>query len=133
MNLKDYFRETGGRGVFSSAGTDGRVTSAIYSSPHVMDDDRLAFILREHLTYANLQENPYAVYLFMEGRNQLDGVRLYLKKSGEDNDHGLLASMTRRHLTPEEDKAKGPKHIVYFEVEKILPLVGDGPGKIGRS
>jgi len=32
--------------------------------------------------------------------------------------------MTRRNLTPEEDKAAGPKHIVYFNLEKILSLVG---------
>jgi len=130
MDLKKYFAETAGRGIFSSAGNDGRVTSAVYSTPRVMDDNRLAFILREHLTYANLQTNPYAVYLFMEDRNSLDGVRLYLKKSGEDNDPELLAAMTRRHLTPEQDKSKGPKHILYFEVEKILPLVGGGEAKV---
>jgi len=32
--------------------------------------------------------------------------------------------MTRRNLTPEKNKAAGPKHIVYFNLEKILSLVG---------
>ena len=130
MDLKVYFAETGGMGILSTAGDDGRVTSAIYSIPKIMDDNRLAFILREHLTYANLKENPYAVYLFMEDRNRLGGARFYLKKNGEDDDPELLAAMTRRNLTPEEDMARGPKHIVYFEIEKILSLVGDGQTKI---
>ena len=133
MNLEQYFNETRGRGIFSSAGVDGPVTSAIYSTPRVIDEKRVAFILREHLTYANLQVNPYGCYLFLEDRNSLDGIRLYLKMSGEDNDPELLAAMTRRHLTPEEDKARGPKHIVYFEVEKVLPLVGEGEAKISIS
>ncbi len=130
MTLKQYFSGTRGRGILSSAGADGRVTTAIYSTPTIMDDNRLAFIMREHLTYANMQVNPHAAYIFLEDRNSLDGLRLYLKKTGEDNDPELLTSMTRRHLTPEEDRARGPKHIVYFEVEKILPLVGDGEVKI---
>jgi hypothetical protein len=33
--------------------------------------------------------------------------------------------MTRRNLTPEEDRSKGPKHLVIFRVDKILPLIGD--------
>jgi hypothetical protein len=34
--------------------------------------------------------------------------------------------MTRRHLKPEVDVQKGPKHLVYFAVEKVLPLIGSG-------
>jgi hypothetical protein len=34
--------------------------------------------------------------------------------------------MKRRHLTPEEDEAKGPKFLMHFRVERILPLIGDG-------
>ncbi|MFO7607434.1 MAG: pyridoxamine 5'-phosphate oxidase family protein [Desulfurivibrionaceae bacterium] len=130
MNLKEYFAKTRGRGVLSSADAEGRVTTAIYSTPVVRNDNLLAFVTREHLTYANLQTNPYAAYLFMEDRNSLAGVRLYLKKSGEDDDPELLAAMSRRYLTPAEEKAKGPKHLVYFEVEKILPLVGDREAEI---
>jgi len=34
--------------------------------------------------------------------------------------------MKRRHLTPEEDKAKGPKFLTHFRVERITTLIGDG-------
>ena len=58
------------------------------------------------------------------------GLRLYLKKAREDDDPGLIRSMTRRHLTPEQDAQKGPKHLVYFTVEKVLPLIGSGKAPV---
>lgn len=44
----------------------------------------------------------------------------------EETDTPLIAKMTRGNLTPEEDRAKGPKFLVHFKVEKILPLIGSG-------
>ena len=52
------------------------------------------------------------------------GVRLFLKKTREDTDVELIQRMTRRSLTPEEDVAKGPKFLAYFEIEKALNLIG---------
>jgi hypothetical protein len=126
MNLSDYFSINEGRGIFSSAGRDGKVTAAVYSTPHICEDGTVAFIMRQHLTHANLQDNPHAVFLFIEEGPGTHGVRLYLKKVREDSDPTLLAAMTRRHLTPAQDQALGPKFIAYFEVEKIINLVGDG-------
>lgn len=125
MNLKEYFSNTEGRGVFASAGADGQVTAAIYATPHLGDDGTAAFIMREHRTHANLQENPHAVFLFIEEGPGSHGVRLYLEKLREESDPALLTALTRRHLTPDEDQALGPKFIVYFSIEKIVKLVGD--------
>ena len=108
----------------STADRQGRVDAAIYGRPHVMADGTLAMIMRDRLTHKNLQENPYAAYLFIEAAPGHQGVRLFLKKLREDDDSALLQQMTRRTLTPEEDKAKGPKFIVYFKVEKALKLIG---------
>jgi hypothetical protein len=38
--------------------------------------------------------------------------------------------MTRRNLTPEQDKQKGPKHLVIFSVEMIFPLIGAGESTV---
>jgi hypothetical protein len=43
-------------------------------------------------------------------------------------DHELITAMTRRHFSAEEDQTKGPKHLVTFAVEKVLPLIGAGRG-----
>jgi len=124
MNLKNYFADKRGTGVMSTADAEGRVDSAIYARPQVQDDGSLAMIMRGRLTHKNLQENPYATYLFIEDQPGYQGLRLYLKKIGEDDNQELIQKMTRRSLTSEEDSAKGPKFILYFEVEKILDLVG---------
>ena len=124
MDLKEYFSENRGVGVLSTADAEGRVDAAIYARPHMMEDGSLAMIMRDRLSRKNLQQNPYAVYLFIETAVGYQGVRVFLKKIREDNDQELIAHMTRRSLTPQEDEAKGPKYMVYFEVEKVLTLIG---------
>jgi hypothetical protein len=124
MNLKNYFNEQRGVAVLSTADTEGRVDAAIYARPHFMADGRLAMIMRDGLTHKNLQENPYAAFLFMESSPGYQGVRLYLKKVAEDTDPVLIKEMTRRSLTEKEDQEKGPKFIVYFKIEKVRTLIG---------
>lgn len=126
MNLIKYFETADGTGVLASADSEGKVNTAIYSRPHVFDDNTVAFVMRQKLTYHNLQSNPYASFLFHESGPGYSGMRLYLKKMKEETDSPLIQKMTRPNLTPEEDKAKGPKYLVHFKVEKILPLIGSG-------
>lgn len=126
ISLKEYFENNTGTGVLSTADADGKVDAAIYSRPHVYDDGSAAFLMRDHLTHHNLESNPHAAYLFIEKGAGYKGMRMFLKKTGEETDPELIARMTRRHLSPEEDKAKGPKFLVRFSVEKILPLIGSG-------
>lgn len=126
MKLKEYFENVHGTGVLATADADGKVDAAIYSIPHVADDGAVAFVMREHLTHHNLQSNPHATFLFIEHGPGHKGVRLFLKKVKEETDSTLIAAMTRRHLTPEEDLQKGPKFLLSFAVEKILPLIGSG-------
>jgi len=126
MSLKQYFETASGTGVLSTADAGGKVDAAIYSTPHVMDDGSVAFIMRERLTHENLRSNPFAAYLFLEEAPGHKGIRLFLKKTREDDNAELIATMTRRNLKPELDAQKGPKHLVYFAVEKVLPLIGSG-------
>ncbi len=130
MTLNDYFYNVAGKGVLATADAEGKVDAAIYSKPHILEDGTLAFIMRDHLTHHNIGSNPYATYLFIEDGPHYKGIRLFLKKVREDSDPELIAKMTRRHLTPEQDKAKGPKFLVYFSLEKILPLIGSGKSEI---
>ena len=130
--LKQYFETASGTGVLSTADADGRVDAAVYSTPHVMDDGTVAFIMRERLTHENLRSNPFAAYLFREDRPGYRGLRLFLKKFREDESPEMIKSMTGRQLKPELDAQKGPKHLVYFTVEKVLPLIGSEEPSIPR-
>lgn len=126
MDLKKYFENAHGTGVIATSDSEGKVNTAIYGRPHVFDDGTVAFLMRKKLTHHNIQSNPYASFLFHESGPGYSGVRLHLKKIKEETDSPLIAQMTRGSLTPEEDKAKGPKYLVHFKVEKILPLIGSG-------
>ena len=126
MDLKKYFESAKGTGVLATADSQGKVNVAIYSSPHVFDDGTVAFLMRQKLTHHNLQTNPYASFLFHESGAGYSGLRMHLKKIKEETESPLIAKMTRGNLTPEEDSAKGPKYLVHFIIEKILPLIGSG-------
>ncbi|MHB8989587.1 MAG: pyridoxamine 5'-phosphate oxidase family protein [Desulfobulbia bacterium] len=130
MDMKEYLESTAGRGVLATAGGDGRVDAALYSVPHVLEDGVVAFLMRDRLSHRNIQENPYATFLFMADGPGSRGVRLFLKKIKEETDPAAIKSLMRRHLTPEEDQARGMTFLVSFAVEKILPLIGDDPAKI---
>jgi hypothetical protein len=129
MNLKDYFENVQGHGILATADASAKVNMALFSRPHCLDDGTLAFIMSQRLTHANLQVNPQAAYLFMETGAGYKGKRLYLTKVGEEQDTELLKSLRRRAYSPEREKAAGPRYLVFFKVDKELPLVGSGEGE----
>ncbi len=124
MELKEYFEKNKGTGVLSTADNDGNVDSAIYARPHIMDDGEFVLLMRDRLSYANLQSNPKAAYLFLEEGAGYKGARFFLKKVKENMDAEFIKSIRRRayheDITGEEDT-----HAVFFEITKQLPLIGD--------
>jgi hypothetical protein len=90
VKIKEYFKTARGQGVLATADAKGKVDVAIYAVPHVIDDKNIAFIMTEKLTYKNLQSNPSAAYLFIEGEERYKGQRLYLTKIKEEKDSPLL-------------------------------------------
>lgn len=125
MTLREYFQSVKGRGVLATADADGKVDAAIYATPHFIDDETIAFIMRDRLTHHNLQSNPYAAYLFMEAGDKVLGQRLFLTKTREEQDSELLHSLRRRKYTDDENEAK---FLVFFQIDKVLPLIGGGSG-----
>jgi hypothetical protein len=123
MKISEYFKTAKGTGVLATADGSGRVNVSIYAVPHVMDEETIAFLMADRLTHQNLQSNPHAAYLFMEGEEKYKGKRLYLTKIREEKDTKILDSIRRK----EYPELKGKEHLVYFRVDKILPLIGTGP------
>ena len=126
MDLKAYFEATKGHGVLATAAASGRVNLAIFARPHVMEDGAVAFIMPHRLTHANLQANPQAAYLFLENGPGYKGKRLYLTKIREEKDTDLLYALRRKTYPEEKEKKEGPRFLVFFKVEKILPVIGAG-------
>ena len=123
MELREYFEKTEGRAILATADGDGNVDAAVYARPHFMEDGTIALILRDRLTHHNLQSNSHACYLFMEKGPGYKGKRLFLTKVREERDTELLQSLRRRQYLNEKDEAK---FLVFFKVDKELPLVGAG-------
>ena len=123
MELKDYFENTKGLGVMATADADGKVDAAIYARPHFMEDGTIAMIMRDRLTHHNLQSNPHAAFLFVEDGPGYKGKRLFLTKVREEQDSELLQSLRRRQYKDDKGEAK---FLVFFKLEKELPLVGAG-------
>jgi hypothetical protein len=123
MELKSYFESVKGRGVLATADADGRVDAAIYATPHFIDDETVAFIMRDRLTHNNLQSNSHAAYLFMESGGGFAGKRLFLTKTREEQDSELLYSLRRKTYSNDEEESK---FLVFFQIDKVLPLIGAG-------
>lgn len=123
MDLKQYFEDTKGVGVLATADSEGKVDAAIYARPHFMEDGTLAFIMRDRLTHHNLQSNSHATFLFMEDGPGYKGKRLFMTKVREEEETELLYSLRRRHYPDDKPEAK---FLVFFKLDKELPLVGAG-------
>ena len=124
MNLSGYFENTEGTGILATADSNGNVDIALYARPHAIDEQTVAFIMNEHLSYKNLTSNPKAAYLFLEEGTGYKGKRLYLTKISEDTDAELITSMKRRK-TEKYNDSDSKKHLVYFRVDKIRVLIGE--------
>lgn len=126
MKLSVYFENVKGIGVLSTADSSGKVNAAIYGRPHFFNEDTVAFIAADKLTHANLQTNPLAVYLFKE-EGRYEGHRLYLTKTREEKDSPLIDEIRRKKYPEVEGKYKTEsKFLIYFHLDKVLPLIGDG-------
>jgi hypothetical protein len=99
------------------------VDAAVYARPHFVEDGNIAMIMRDRLTHHNLQSNPHATYLFHEANPGYKGKRLFLTKVGEEQGGEMLQSLRRRQYINKKDEAK---FLVFFKLDKELPLIGAG-------
>jgi hypothetical protein len=123
MKLAELFPE-GGRGVIGTADAKGVVNLAVFATPHIIDEETLAWGLTEGRSYANLKENPHASYLYLAPSRGYSGWRLALTFKREEGEGELLAGIKEAAT-----RAAGPqagaaiKHVVYFKVDEVRPLM----------
>jgi hypothetical protein len=126
MKLSEYFEKTKGQGVIAASDSKGKVGIAIYARPHFIDEKTVAFIMADRLIHKNLESNLHAAYLFMELGERYVWKRLYLTKVKEEKNIELIDQIRRRESCPvDEGYKKGTRFLVYFKIDKVLPLIGD--------
>lgn len=124
MSLDDYFVNVKGTGVLATSGSDGNVDVAIYARPYIIDEETIAFSMLEKLSYANVQSNPKAAYIFIEDGEGYMGKRMYLTMTGQENDSERIKEIKQLHSRRYGSEEK-VRHLVYFKIDKIRSLVGD--------
>jgi len=128
--LMEYFNKMPRLGSLSTSGKDGRVNVAVFGSPRMTDEKRVIMATRKNRTFANLQENPYAVFMIMEpGKTSSEwrGLRVYLKMTGFKTEGDELAAFrTEIAKRVSEEAAKAIYAVVAFEVYDMRPLVDTG-------
>jgi hypothetical protein len=123
MKLAELFPE-GGRGVIGTADASGVVNMAVFATPHVIDEETLAWGFTEGRSLANLKQNPHASYLYLAPSRGYSGWRLALTLKLETAEGELLLSIKEA-----ASRAAGPqagaavKHLVYFKVDEVRPLM----------
>ncbi|HNW30488.1 MAG TPA: pyridoxamine 5'-phosphate oxidase family protein [Spirochaetota bacterium] len=124
MEMKEYFEKAAGLGILATADSEGNVDLAIYSRPHFMEDDTVAFIMTDSLSRRNLLSNPRAAYLFKEDGPGYKGIRLYIEKTREEKNSPLIDEIRRKKKSLEDAEGKD-RFLVHFRINGSRPLTGD--------
>jgi len=125
MKLSEYFEKADGHGVIATSDSKGKVGAAVYARPHFINEKTIAFVMADRLMHKNLQSNPHASYLFVESNKEDAGKRIYLTKTKEEADRKRVDEMLRKEVYPvDEGYIKGERYLVYFKIDRVLPLVG---------
>jgi hypothetical protein len=130
--LMEYFNKQPRLGCLSTADKEGKADVAVLGSPQMVDEKTVIMSLRNNRTFANLRENPYAVFAIMEpGKTapEWKGVRVYLKMI-EYETNGEKLEMFRAQLAKRvsEAVAKLAYAAVTFEVYEVRPIIDSGQG-----
>ena len=130
--LVEYFNKQPRLGVISTSSKNGKVDSAVYGSPQMVDETTVMVALAGGRTFANLQENPYAMYMIIEqGASILDwkGIRIYLRmKEYVTSGSKLDTYKSQMAKIVGEQAADMIKVLATFEVTEVRPLVDFGQG-----
>jgi len=125
MTLGDYFEKAKGKGIIATADSKGKVGMAVYARPHFINEKTAVFIMADRLMHKNLLSNPSASYLFVEEGSGYQGKRLYLTRIREEENPDLVNQLRRRGCCPvDESYKRGQRFVVYFRVNRVLPLIG---------
>ena len=130
--LMAYFNKLPRLGTLSTSSKDGKVNSAYFGSPYMIDEKTIIMGLTRNRTLAYLQENPNAVFMIMEPGQALSewkGVRIYVRMTDCSTAGEQLDKIKARiAAVAGEAGAKMIHAALTFEVLEIRPLADFGQG-----
>jgi hypothetical protein len=130
--LMDYFNKQPRLGTLSTASKDGKVNSAYFGSPYMVDEKTIIMGLTKNRTLSYLQENPFAVFMIMEPGKSISewkGVRIYVKMNDCSTGGEKLDQMKAKIAVHTGEAAAKKIHAALtVEVQEIRPLADFGQG-----
>ncbi len=131
-NLVEFFNKMPRLGTLSTASKDGKVDVAYFGSARMIDEKTIFMGCGKNRTFANLQENPNAVFVIMEpGKSapEWKGVRIYLKMV-ECQTAGEKLDQLKAMLAQKVGKAAADMMhaAITFEVQELRPFADFGQG-----
>jgi hypothetical protein len=123
MILSELFKLPG-LGVMSTSSSDGKVNSAVYARPYVIDETTLVWGMTDKRTYQNLTRNRHAAFLFKASSPGVCGARLGLELIKTEEDGELLAT-----IRTNTDEIVGPgagaavTHAAWFKIVEERSLI----------
>ena len=107
-----------------TADANGVVNMAVFATPHVIDEETLAWGFTEGRSLANLKQNPHASYLYMAPSRGYSGWRLALTLKVATGEGELLAKIKEGASQVAGTQAgTAVKQVVYFKVDEVRPLM----------
>ena len=130
--LVEFFNKMPRLGTLSTANKEGKVDVAYFGSARMIDEKTIFMGCGKNRTFANLQENPYAVFAIMEpGKSapEWKGVRIYLKMI-EWQTAGQKLDQLKAQLAEKAGKAAADMMhaAITFEVQELRPFADFGQG-----
>ena len=125
--LMEYFNTQPRLGTLSTASKEGKVDVAYFGSAQMIDEKTVVVGLGHNRSFANLRENPYAVFMIMqpgEDPTSWKGVRIYLKMT-EFRDSGRKLDDIRARIATKVGERTARKLInayVQFQIYDIRPF-----------
>ena len=129
--LMEYFNTQPRLGTLSTASKEGKVNVAYFGSAQMTDEKTVVVGLGHNRSFANLRENPYAVFMIMqpgEDPTSWKGVRIYLKMT-EFRDSGRKLDELRARIAKKVGERTARKLInayVQFQIDEIRPFADFG-------
>ena len=132
LKLMAYFNKQPRLGTLSTASRDGKVNSAYFGSPYMIDEKTIVMGLTRNRTLSYLQENPQAVFMIMEPGKSLPewkGVRIYVTMTDCATAGEALEKIKARIASVAGEAAARMIHAALtFEVQEVRPLADFGQG-----
>ena len=130
--LVEYFNKQPRLGTLSTADKNGKVNSAYFGSPRMIDEKTIFMGLGNNRTFANLQDNPQAMFMVMEPAKTIadwKGVRIYVNMAECQTAGKKLDDMRATIAQHAGESASKMIHAaVTFEIIEVRPLADFGQG-----